>query len=326
MATTTVTLFDEAATAQELSMAETKIANEVIFEKLDSRDPYHVKEAIDAVNDFTRTKMRETGFLRLIMPQIQIKNSDLDRTIVSDKPSKVVDKEPDSPAAISVPFATLPLNMYIRGPRYLVMLDRIVTTRFTKDVDELRTWIMDIRQVLSDNSIKDMLAEEDGKFITAVNTALVGPGLPVYQSGTVQYQQLAGGITREGLWDMLKIMPSTPSNLEVHTVLLNHITIKDVCKFGRTEMGGDLAQDIMREGWTLQDFMGRRWIITIKKDIISDNKFYMFADPKFIGKHYGLEPPTMYVRREAYMLEFYAYQTSGATIGHTSGLALAEFV
>src|SRR5690606_17489172 len=108
MATTTVTLFDEAATAQELSMAETKIANEVIFEKLDSRDPYHIKEAIDAVNDFTRTKMRETGFLRLIMPQIQLKNSDLDRTIVSDKPSKVVDKEPDSPAAISVPFATLP--------------------------------------------------------------------------------------------------------------------------------------------------------------------------------------------------------------------------
>ena len=77
------------------------------------------------------------------------------------------------------------MNLYIRGPRYLVMMDRIVTPRFTKDVDELRTWIMDIRQVLSDNAIKDMLAEEDGKFITAVNTALVAAGsTPVMVCGT----------------------------------------------------------------------------------------------------------------------------------------------
>ncbi|MHC4176701.1 MAG: hypothetical protein ACYSWU_04300, partial [Planctomycetota bacterium] len=214
------------------------------------------KEAIDAINDFTRTKMREDGFLRRIMPPLQITNEELDRQVTTDKPVKVVDKEPDSPAAISVPFATLPMNLYIRGPRYLVMMDRILTPRFTKDVDELRTWIMDIRQVLSDNAIKDMLAEEDGKFITAVNTALVGAGSTVPTSGTVQYEQIAGGITRDTLWDMMKIMPNTPSNLEVHTCLLNNITIKEVCKFGRTEMGGDMSQDIMRDGWSEQEFMG----------------------------------------------------------------------
>ena len=52
---------------------------------------------------------------------------------------------------------------------------------------------------------------------------------------------------------------------------------------------------------------------------------YMFADPKFIGKHYTLEDTTMYIRREAYMLEFFAYETNGASIGHTSGLARADF-
>ncbi len=48
-------------------------------------------------------------------------------------------------AAISIPFSTLPMNLYIRGPRYLVMFDRIVTPRFSKDVGELKTWGMDIR-------------------------------------------------------------------------------------------------------------------------------------------------------------------------------------
>jgi len=309
-----------------ISQEENELINATLFEKLASRDPMMQKEAEDAVNSYTRTKMREDGFFRRIMPPIPISNDDLDRQVSTDKPVKVVDKEPDSPAAVSIPFAMLPMNLYIRGPRYLVHLDRIVTPRFTKDVDELRTWIMDIRQVLSDNAIKDMLAEEDGKFITAVNTVLVGAGLTVPTSGTVQHEELVGGITRDTLWDMMKIMPNTPSSLEAHTCLINNITIKEVCKFGRTEMGGDLSQDIMKDGWSAQNFMGRRWLITIKKEIVPTNSIYNFADPKFIGKHYSLEDTTMYIRREAYMLEFFAYQTSGASIGHTSGLSRADFV
>lgn len=304
---------------------ESRLFNEAIFEKLSSHDPGLEKQAVDAVNDFTRTKMREDGFYRRIMPPLPISNDELDRQVDTDKPVKVVDKEPDSPAAISIPFATLPQNLYIRGPRYRVMFDRIVTPRFTKDVDELRTWIMDIRQVLSDNAIKDMLAEEDGKFIRACNTALVGAGLVVPTSGTIQHEVISGGITRDSLWDAMKVMPNTPSNLEVHTILVNHITIKEICKFGRNEMGGDLSQEIMRNGWTQTEFMGKTWIITIKKGLIPTNSLFMFSDPKFIGKSYVLEDTTMYIRREAFMLEFFAYETMGGSIGHTSGLARVDY-
>ena len=308
-----------------MTQEESKMLSEAIFEKLSSRDPFLMKQAEDAVNEFTRTKMREDGFYRRIMPPIPITNDELDRQVDTDKPVKVVDKEPDSPAAISIPFATLPTNLYIRGPRYRVMFDRIATPRFTKDVDELRTWIMDIRQVLSDNAIKDMLAEEDGKFIKAVNTALVGPGLTVPTSGTVQHEVIAGGITRDTLCDCLKVMPNTPSNLEVHMVLVNNITIKEVMKFGHNEMGGTLSEDIIKSGWSLQEFLGVKWVITIKKGLVPTNTMYQFADPKFIGKSYVLEDTTMYMRREAYMLEFFAYETMGGTIGHTSGLARIDF-
>lgn len=304
---------------------ETKLLNSVLFEKLASRDPMMEKEAIDAVNDFTRIKMREDGFFRRIMPPIPITNDELDRQVSTDKPVKVVDKEPDSPASVSVPFGTLPMNVYILGNRYLVMMERIVTPRFTKDVDELRTYVMDIRQILSDNAIKDMTAEEDRKFIYAVDYALVGAGVTLATSGTVQYKQIGGGITRDSLWDSLKVMPETPFNLEVHTVLCNNITIKEIGKIGRDEMGGDFSQDVMKNGWAEETFMGVKWIVTIKKDLVPTNHMYHFADPKFIGKHYQLEDTTMYIRREAYMLEFFAYETSGATLGHTGGLAHIHF-
>lgn len=309
----------------ELSQAETRMINEAVFEKLSSNNGELVKEATDAVNDFTRTKMRERGFLREIIPPVPIRADQLTRRIESDSPSVVIDKEGDSPAAVSVPFAQLPVNQYIRGYRYLVTLSRIQTPRFTKDVDQLATWIMDIRQVLSDNAIKDLLAEEDGKFILAVNSAMVAQGATVATSGTVQWESIGGGITRDGLSDMMKIMPGTPSHLDVHTVLINNITVNDLVKFNRIEMGGDLSQEIFRNGWSLQEFMGRRWLITIKTDIIPTNSFFHFADPKFIGKHFSLTDTTMYIRREAFMLEFFAYQTSGATLGHTSGLTRADF-
>ncbi len=150
-----------------------KLMNDTMLNKLSSDDLGMKKEAQDAINDYTRVKMREDGFLRRILPPIQITNDELDRQVDTDKPVKVIDKEPDSPGAISVPFASLPMNRYIRGPRYRVMFDRILTPKFTKDVDELRTYDMDIRQILSDNSIKDMLAEEDGKFLGAVNSLLL---------------------------------------------------------------------------------------------------------------------------------------------------------
>lgn len=308
-----------------LTQEQAKQISANLFDKLASTDPMIQKEAVDGINEFTRTRMREDSFMNRIMPSQPISNDELDRNVSTDKPIKVIDKEPDSPAAITIPFATLPMNLYIRGNRYLVMMDRIVTPRFTKDVDELRTWVMDIRQVLSDNAIKDMLAELDGKFIFAVNTALVGANVVLPTSGKAQYQTIPGGITRDSLWDAFKVQGDTPFSLEVNTVLVNHITIKDVAKLGRDEMGGDLSVDIMKNGWTEKNFMGVPWIITIKKDLVPTGHMYTFADPKFIGKHFELEPTTMYVRREAFMIEFFSYRTGGATLGHTGGFAHISF-
>ena len=306
-----------------MATSESQLLNETLFEQLST--PGMEKTAVDAINDFTRTKMREDGFLRRILPPLQISNDELDRQVDTDKPVKVIDKEPDSPAAISIPFATLPQNVYIRGPRYRVHFHRIVSPRFTKDVDELRTYSMDIRQVLSDNAIKDMLAEEDGKFITAVNSACGTKGDPTITAGAPQFIDKTGGVTRENLVDSMKIMPGLPSRLETNTILMNSVTVKDILKFERTEAGGDLSQDMLLKGWSEGEVLGARLLVTIKSDLVLDGEAYFFADPKFIGKFFLIEDTTMYVKREAYMLEFFAYETVGATIGHTGGLVRVEY-
>jgi hypothetical protein len=302
-----------------------KAINQAFYEKIASDDPVMFKDAQQAVNDFTRVKMREDGFWRKILPPVPITNDELDRQVDTELNVKVVDKEPDSPGAISIPYATLPVNRYIQGPRYRVMFARIVTPNFTTDVGRLRTWDMDIRQVLSDNAIKDMLAEEDGKALAMVDAALVGANAVVPETNTIQWRTLTGGVTRETVNDALKIMPQTPSHLHTATSLINSVFVYDLQKWGPYELGPGLSEEIAMNGFAERQLFGTRFIITIKRDLVGDGTMYMFAEPKFLGKFFILEDTTMHIKKEAYMLNFFAYEELGSACGNVAALARADF-
>ena len=309
-----------------MSDINTRIMNHAFIDQI--TNPSMEKQAASAINEYTRTKMREDGFLRRILPPQTVTDADFDRQVDTDKPVIIIDKEPDSPAAYSIPFGTLPNNRYIQGSRYRVMFDRMATVKFTKDIDELRTYDMDIRKVLSDNSIKDLLAEEDGKFI-AVTEAIVGAPASVNpDSNGIHHVSIAdptGPITRDSLAESLKTMPRLKSRFTPDCTLINNITIHDVVKFGRDEMGGDLSQELLINGFSERLMMGVKWFVTIKQDLVAENVIYQYADPKFLGKFLILEDATMYIKREAYMLEFFAYQSNGASIGNITAVTKATF-
>ncbi|RKX22366.1 MAG: hypothetical protein DRP45_11460 [Candidatus Zixiibacteriota bacterium] len=308
-----------------ISDPTSRITCEQFWEHLQSDNPAIVKNAQDALNSFLRMQVREEGILRAILPPIAVGNSDLDRQVDTDKPVVVLDKEPNSPAAVSIPFATQPFARYIKAPRYRIMFDRISTPRFMKDVDELRTYDMDIRQILSDNAVKDMLAEEDGKLIATVNVLLGTIDSTVPETGVSQYRSITGGVTRDSVNDFLKILPSTPSHLEAATIVVNNVTIKDVQKWGYDEIGGPLSEEILRNGFAERNLLNTRMIVTIKRRLVVDNEMYGFAEPKYLGKMLVLTDTTMYIKREAYMLEFSAYESVGAAIGNVAAICRGLF-
>ncbi len=305
---------------------ETRLLNEALLEKLSSYDTQLVKEAENAITDYTRKRVREDGFTRRILPSVPVSNSDLDRQLSTSKPVMIIDMEAESPAAVTVPFEEAPNQVYMRADRYAVHFNRIRTPMFTSDVSTLRTWRMDIRQVISDNAIRDIAACEDSNFIRACNTLLCGAGLTVPTSGTVQWMEFSGGLSRNNIVESKTILPSTPESLDARTILSNNITSTRLAKFGFDEMGGDHSQDMMINGWTKETLMGSDLIITIKKTLVPSNTFFFFADPKFMGKFFELEATTMYVERKAYFIKFFAYEEVGATIANTSAVGRADFV
>lgn len=305
------------------TLAQTALDNEAFYQALSTQGME--KYAAEAIDDYTRLKMREDGITRRVIPALPIQNTDLDRQVDTSLPAKVVDMEIDSPAAITAPLGKWPTQVYIHGMRYRVLFSRILSPWFAADVDELRTHVMDIRQVLSDNSTKDMLAEEDACLFQMVNTILGAPDTPQVFSGVNQWQTMPGAISRNSLWDAMKIMTTTDGHLMPSRAVINSTSIMELCKIGRDEMGGDMSEELFKNGWTQANFMGLEWLITIKRHLVPDNSLFLFADPKFLGKFFILEDSTMFIERKAFWINYFQYENLGLTIANPYGVVRVDF-
>ena len=172
--------------------------------------------------------------------------------------------------------------------------------------------------------IRDLLAEEDRQWLQTCNTVMIGPDVECHTSGVAQWRQFSSAVTRDSVAEMLKILPSTPSSLETQKILVNNITVYDLAKLDRIEMGGDLAQDVFQRGWAERKLMGKHVIVTIKKAVVPTRSFHMFADPDYCGKSYSLEETTMFIERKKYFITFSAWQAIGGAIGNVNSVARCD--
>jgi len=296
-------------------------------------------KAASAVQAYTRTQMLEDGFLRKILPPIRITNADLDRSALHDRNVVVVDMETEQGSAISVPYGKLPAMEYINAKRYEVPISRTQTPKFYKDISTFRTDRSDVRQILANNLTKILLAEEDSKFIGVVDyivkqanlasdhgAATVDPD----QNAESQWVQIddstAGYPSREGFNDALMVLTRTANPLVCSTVLVNATMINHLQKWGMDEFGSNVAGEIMIKGWTERNLLGKRLIVTIKRNLVADNDMYMFAEPKFMGKFFTIEDTTIHMEREdGVIIKFHARKEDGCAIGNTLSVAKASF-
>lgn len=303
---------------------DVRLLNETIINGLTSDNDVLRKQAKEGVDDWLRIRMREDGFARRILPPVPVTPADLDRQVDTPKPVIVKDMEPNSAGAYTVPFGTTPMDHYIMGPRYRVMFDRILSQRYNSDVNNLLTYDMDIRQILNDFLLKDIMAEEDRKFMAVAETIAGTINTVNATLGSCTYINV-GALTRQSLAHARKGMPSTNRHLNAAVGLINNITIWDVVALNRTEIGGDLAEELLVNGFAERQIMGLNWAITIKTDLVPDNVLFLFAEPKYTGDFFVLDDVTLSTKHEDYFIEFFAYECIGATIMNIAAVSKVSF-
>jgi len=300
--------------------------NAQLFEQLMSTNPQIKAAAVDSINDFIRAMAREVGVARSIIPLQDITPDELDIQASNVELScKVVFKEPMAPGAIAVAYDTGPDVWQIHGQAVPATFARIVSPAFARDTSKLRNYRYDICQVIADHALLDIMAQEDSRFFSAVSTAIgttAGAASPM--TGEVQYWSIPGGVTRDSFVESLKIIPSTQTHFEPKTVVVNNVTVKDFRKWGHDEYGGPRSQDILARGNFTADFEDLTWLVTIKRHLVPDGEFFLFADPEALGKNYRIQDVTMYVENKAWNIMWYDYEELATVIVNAGSIGRAN--
>lgn len=315
--------------------------NRLLIDAVNNAPQGTIKEAEDAASNFIRRRIREDGFFRQILQPKTVTNDMLHRERDHEKPVIIEDMEPDSKGAVSLPFGDSTDTEFFYGTKFVNVFNPISTPEFTKDINELRTYQIDLRKIITDNALRDIQTEEDFQGIRNVNiTCGAFPTTPdadggvedvVGRSGFQQSYFFLKGDVPNG-FDRNTYVPSL-NNLEDHNLnngvnLMNRKTAKNFLLMDRSEAGGDLSQELFLSGLKAlaeATVFGVRHLFTIKGDIIPNWNVYHFAEPQFLGRFYVLQEPKMYVEKKKDILRFSARETISMTIANTAGVARSKW-
>ena len=284
-----------------------------------------IKEAEAAGTTFIRKKMREDAFSRRIITPVSLTEDEIDRSLDSDQPQKIVEKEPDSTATY-VPFKGSGELTWFTGPRYAVRFGKTESQKFTKSKFELMTYRNDIRKILSDNSVKDMALEEDRHFIDTVEACIaLNPG--------VQSLTPAGGLTPANFANLLKAMVALKK--PIGKILCSKSLYYDTLKFDAQQVGDQIVSRHYDNGVEGEEkLFGVPVVTTIKAgtagslkrdEVIADNVMYLFAPENYLGNFFLLQDATLFIKQEADLIQFWSYAAPGIGIGETEAIIKMTF-
>ncbi len=308
------------------TVIENDQTSELLLEAIAGPEQGEMTKLASATGSYVRLRLRENGFMRKILPPKNITNAELAYLPNTELPAVIDEMEFDSPGARTLPFNESADTEFFYGSKFVTYIFRISTREFTKNVDELRTYKTDPRQILTENVLKDMNTEEDTQFMASADEVVGSVNAEDGASGQMQHFGYAANITRTSYVTILSHLEDLELNNGVF--LVNRKTAKEFLRFDRTEIGGDLSQDMFRKGLkALPEFtiMDVPHIATMKRNLVPDNVVYQFAEPNYMGRLYILQDATMYVKKEKDILKFSAMSKLGFSIPNVRSICRTKF-
>ena len=283
---------------------------------LNKLDEGMTKEASAAMSAFVRQKLREEGFTRKILQPQMVTSADLDRGL-DDQPRVIIEKEPDSIAATMSLSGTTEVR-YFTGARYEVPFYKISSVRFKKSKYELATYKTDIRNILQENSVKDLQTQEDTNFIAGLKA------IQLKVRGAEVVTTTGARITDQIMELISKL---SADQQKASKILISHQAYLRLLREPATQLGSVVADQSFRTG-SMDGFYGFDIITSIKSDILSSDGTKqgdlvgVFAPESYLGQFYSLQEPTVFLKAEADMIEFETYESIGVGIGNAKGFIL----
>ena len=291
-----------------------QVLNELFIQKLGTQEGLD-KIAMEG-SAFIRNKLREVSYARKVINPEYVTKLDLQRSTLHDGLTKIVDIEPDS-TAVAINLRGQAPTRYVEGQRYEIPFYMITSEDFQKTEEELLAYEMPLTEVIERNSIKDIQAVEDSRFLAGVDAAIA---LDATQSVTGTLTNSVLG--REGFKTLFDVLDG--SFLKCETMLMNSKTFNSLFLYPSTTVGDQVGSEQHINGFTYSTLFGRKLIVTNKTSgdgAVADNTVYAFTAQEFLGNFYILVDTKFWVDKKKNLITWAAYETIGMGIGNANACA-----
>lgn len=281
-----------------------------------------MQKVAEATGVLIRTEIKERSFQRAILPYKPFTSGmrAYDDT-ENEMPYAIGEIESKAPAARVVSFYDGPDQVFYRGKKFRVQFNKIVTPEFVKQEDELGAYQNDLKQMIIEYALYQVENLEDARFIAAIDETVGSVG-GVGMAGVAQNTESTGGITPQ-TYPLIK-QHLAGRKLNNGKFLMNHVVTSLAFEtWSRDEIGGDLRQDIFRNGLSALKsgtIAGVAHLFTQKQDLVPNGAVYMFTEEQYLGVAYELMPLTMYVEKKKDFVRTSAMEKVGFALANVAGV------
>lgn len=285
--------------------------NNLFIERLDTTEGLQKSAAAGAA--FVRSKIREIGFARRVLPPESVTRAETTRSTDHDTLVKIIDIEHDS-KAMAVNFASEADERYIQGKRYAIPFFKVESEKFVKSEGELMAYDYPITKIIEENSIKDIQKVEDEKFIEYAESAISVTGKRLVSTAT--------SVDRKQLNSLFKMIDF--DQLTVGTVLMNTVDYDDYMIQPATEIGSPLASEITVNGYKYPTVLNRKLVVTNKHSIVLPGEIWAFTDPAYLGNFFVLNDVKFWIKKEADLVMWKTWEYVAEGFGNIKSIAKIE--
>lgn len=312
-------------------------------------DPRAKSKIAQKFGGFTRDRLRETSFAEMVLPPETVDVSQLRPSVEHDSMVYIQHLEPRSRAMV-VSMRGEPQARFIRGERVEIPFITVFSEMFQKPEQEFMAYPYPIGKVIEQNSVRDIGEIQDREFLihiesavqalqteanagvaTALSAATIGAGSVVEFSvckgelargAAAPYSAVSLPIQRPDWVRLMKLLDG--NRLESDTVLLTSVDWDDMMQWTVEDVGSPAQSDILVQGFKYNTVLGKKYIRTIKTDILKPGNVYGFTSPDFLGRFFVLNQVKFYIDKYINIVKFCAWKDVGMSIVNIAAVRKLE--
>jgi hypothetical protein len=131
-------------------------------------------------------------------------------------------------------------------------------------------------------------------------------------------------VQKTDLTDLFKLFVADGTRLRADRFLMTERDFEDIMSWTIEDFGDRVQSEVVVDGYKYNVLMGRKFIRTVKSDILRDGNVYAYASPDFFGRFYILNNTKFYIDKIANRITWQAWEDIGMGIGNIAAVRKLE--